>query len=300
MSIVKWKIYCNVEQIYITCFFDYGIEPCVCSNNNNHSIDKSKTKFLERIYIDNTKDLIKWKVFCDTEQIYTYGYLEAHESPERCFNNKDHIISKRPEIIDKIINNTVRIREESLQTGGNFKATNRRMICPPGESVHDFCFDIPLSALSMTLVTSENNRNHLVKASVGPDTVIGVVTQNVSISDKILYVSSSVLENINIGYGINLYDGDQMEDLGIVTGIQINDGTVSVSKQSSKNFSINTYIRMSVYIVDDFTIGYPSRYEIGKDKIGGSYVPASTIIRVQYNNIGLDTVDFYVLIEYLY
>lgn len=301
-SIIKWKIFCNTETDYVTGFLSSDKEPTTCFNNNTHVIDTTKTKFIEKIYNDNTEQLNKWEMFCDTENTYVTGYTVKDEYPEKCFNNIDHVISRKPQLIEKIKNNTVRIKEESIQTGGNFKAICPRMICPVGTSTHDYTFEHPISAMSITLNTVAANTNHEVNAFVGPDTVIGTITGDVNVSDTVINVSSTVTSNVNIGYMISLYDGVQTENLGIVKSIDLANNTITISTPSTKSFlaSTPTYVRLTVSIIEDFTIGNPGRYELGKDKIGGSYVPTGTIIRVVYNNTGSETVDFYAVIEYLY
>lgn len=298
----KWEIFCITENKYITNFLSGDKSPSVCFNNETHDIDDAKTKCLERIYADTTDCITEWELFCDTENIHVTGYTENDESPEKCFNNIEHVISKKPKAIRKIKNNTIRIKEEYMQTGGNFKAISKKMTCPVGISVHDHSFDYPISALSITLNTSALNTNDIVETDVGPDTVIGIITSDVAADTNVINVSRTAIEILNVGYKVTLDDGTNQDFLGIVTSIDLNNNTITTKNNTTHAFLTTspTYVKMTVNIIEDFTIGYPGRYEIGKDKIGGSYVPPSTVIRVTYNNTGAETVDFYAVIEYLY
>lgn len=302
-SIIKWKVYCNTEGAYVDGFLDDTYDsPTVCFNNNNHTIDTSKTKYIEKIFKNHTREIIKWKIYCDTEKAYTYGYSDEIEPPSYCFNNQDHVVSTHPILLEKIYNNNQRIQEESRETGGHFKCYGYKIDCPTGTSTHDYTYDNPISALSISFVTTSDHQDDELSVLVGPDTTIGSLTVGVTIGVTSFNVSDTVIEHAKVGYNISLYDGVNTDDLGTITYVDKINSTITTTNGTSYGFSAAspTYVRITVTVVDSFIFGFPGRYEIGKDKIGGSYVPTGTIIRVKYVNNGGTSKTFYPKIEMLY
>jgi hypothetical protein len=302
MSIVKWKTYCTTESEFITGYLDDTIIPSVCFNNNTHSLDTACNEIIERIYTNHTREIIYWKIFCDTEDMYTYGYLDHLTPPTQCFNNHEHIISHHPIPLHNIYNNNRRTQEESGDTGGHFQSVCYKMVCPVGESSHDYSFLFPVSALCIIIQTTADHTDDDLEVVIGPDTIIGNITSNVVSSDTVINVSSTVLAHIKVGFYVDLFDGTNTDPLGRVTAIDASASTITVETAATQSFSAATptYIRMTVKCVSHFKFGFPGRYEVGKDKIGGSYVPTGTIIRVNYTNNGVASSDFYAMIEILY
>ena len=245
----------------------------------------------------------KWRIYCNTESDWTYGYLEEGQTPSTCFTDTGHTVnSNSHQMIGTVSNSQIVIQEESTPTGGNFKAVNYKLLCPTGLSSHDYTFPHPISALSITLPTVSDNQDDNLEVCVGPNTIIGSITSNVSVSDTVLTVSQTVIDNVQLGFYIDLYNGTNTENMGRITAIDTNALTITMEIATTQAFlaSTPTYVRVTVNVIDEFTIGPPSRLEIGKDKIGGSYVPTGTIIRVKYINNGGSSKNFYCMIEYLY
>lgn len=245
-----------------------------------------------------------WRIYCETESDWTYGYLhEDTGNPTSCFTDPGHTINSNScQELDTVSDTQVIIKEESTPTGGHFKAKGYKMTCPVGSSNYDYSYPHPISALSITLPTTSDHTDDQIEVQVGPDTTIGTITADVSASDTVITVSQSVIDNIDKGFYVTLDDGTNTDDLGLVTSIDYNLLTITVQTAATKAFAsaTPTYVKITVKVIDDFTIGPAQRYELGKDKIGGSYVPTNTIVRVKYTNNGSSTKDFYCVIEMLY
>ncbi|ARR74928.1 hypothetical protein SAGO17_0008 [Mimivirus AB-566-O17] len=300
--IEKWQIYCNTESQKIIGYKTKdGISPQTCFNNNTHSIDISKNNLIERIP-DNTYDLYEWNVLCDTEKTHVIGFTNSSHYPEICFNNNTHIVSSIPELVSKISNINVGIVEESTPTGGNYKSVSYKCDCVSGESIHDYTFDYPISALSISFNSHSENQNDTLEVIVAPETIIGSITSDITASDTIINASSTVIENAQLGYYIHVSDGINSDNLGTITNIDSVNSRITVKTPATNGFlaSSPSYIKMSVKVIDNFTFGYQGRYVLGDSKIGGSYIPTNTIIRVIYTNNGNTTKYFYPVIDYLY
>lgn len=116
-------------------------------------------------------------------------------------------------------------------------------------------------------------------------------------------VSSTVLAYTAKGYYIKLFDGVNQDDVGDVADVDIENSTIYVSKNPTNFFSpaSPTYIQQTVYLMKDYDICAPMTHRLGESKIGGSYIPEYTTIRIIYNNKSIDEQKGFVgYVEYLY
>ena len=250
-----------------------------------------------------TTPVIRWRVYCETESEWSEGYLAEGIEPSVCFNDTAHTINTNSfQELAKVSNNNVSIIEEVVPTGGYHKSVSYKIDCTPGVSTHDYIFDYAISAFSISFNIIDDHRNDTLETIVAPNTIIGVITSDVSIGDTIINVSPTVIQHIKIGFYVNLDDSNINENLGIVTNIDTINSTITVKTASTTAFSASspTYVKMSIKAIDNFTFGYPGNYVLGGTKIGGSYIPANTIIRIVYTNNGETTKYFYPVIDYLY
>jgi hypothetical protein len=98
--------------------------------------------------------------------------------------------------------------------------------------------------------------------------------------------SSTVVDNLKVGFAVRITDGTNTEDIGYATEIDKTNSTITVNGAPSNNYSALTpsYIQMSVMFLDHAEVGAPMTIPVGSDKIGASYVPAGTVIRSVYEN----------------
>lgn len=102
-----------------------------------------------------------------------------------------------------------------------------------------------------------------------------------------LYVSPTVVENLQNGYEVNLYNGIQNEDLGRVVHVNKELYYVYVEQAPTLVFlaSSPTYVRQTVYPIRNFELGEPWNQVIGESKIGASYIPPDVFVEVDYENM---------------
>ena len=134
-------------------------------------------------------------------------------------------------------------------------------------------------------------------------TTTGTITSDVTASDTVINVSQTVIDNVNIGYKIQLDDSTNTDDLGIVTAIDTDNKTITVDTAATQGFSAATptYVKQTVCMVSDYEIGPAWEWVIGESKIGGSHLPANTTVEVKYtNNSAITAKKLVAKIEYLY
>jgi hypothetical protein len=250
----------------------------------------------------------KYRIKCTTDDKYEYWILnENYPAPIICPTNTTHTVdTTSTTIVQTISENIVKVKEETVDTGGNYMTECIIIAGNTGPNVtttRDFIYPFPISVLGIQFVTEENQRGDEVSLSVGPNTIVGYLTADAPTGATGLDVSQTVVDNSMIGYHINLFTPPStIEELGRIIALDKINKKIYCENTPSSNFSAAgpTYIQQTAYTIINFTIGTPGRYPIGDSKIGGSYVPANTIIRSQYINKGTTQKNLTSVIEYLY
>jgi hypothetical protein len=104
-----------------------------------------------------------------------------------------------------------------------------------------------------------------------------------------LSVTSTVTENCNHGYRINITDGVTNDILGEIYDIDKDGGYIYVQNKNTitKAYSVAspTYVYATVNMMDEFELSGPWRREFGGNKIGGSDLPKNTLVTISYKNV---------------
>lgn len=245
--------------------------------------------------------VIKWRVYCITENEWSYGYLEEGTEPSKCFNDITHTINQNSyQEEDKFSKNSVHVIEESVPTGGNYKSVSYKFENVAGENIHEYSYLYKITALRISFNSSEQNRDDTLEVCIAPMSRIGVITSAVSTSDTVIAVSSTVFDHIMVGYYVNLVDNTNNDNLGVVVAVNKTTSTITVQNGAVNSFSVGSLIKMTVKVIEDFTFGYAGRVTLGDCKIGGSHLQANYKVSVKYINNKETTVSFYPIIEFLY
>ncbi|MBA42965.1 MAG: hypothetical protein CMF62_03015 [Magnetococcales bacterium] len=246
--------------------------------------------------------LHKYKIFCNTDNRYEYIWLLSDEDPpSSCPVDRTHTINlNNITIIETQDNNTLKVKEESISTGGRYRLDSHSCSCPPGESTHDISYNYPLNAVEFTLNLAEHNNDDTVTAIVGPQTTVTRITQDVTLGDKIITVDDSTL--LELGLIFYLDDGTNLDNLGQITNI--NSNLITVQNEATYNFSSNspTIVKSEVLFVNKIKFAsFVHSYTSGVARVGAiSYLEANRILRIKYNNTSDQSTTFTFYIEYLY
>jgi hypothetical protein len=233
--------------------------------------------------------LYKWRVYCVDEGGYQYWWLdENHPAPDKCPNDSSHTIDPSlTKIVDVRDSEVFQIKQEATPTGQNYQWKTQSFTALAGQTtIYRFSYPINISVLEAQYVSSEENRGDSWTWKISPDTIIGNITNFVNPGDTVIPVTSTVTDNILEGFGFSLFDGVNMEDLGVITAIDKVNGTVTVSVPTARSWSplTPTYAVMNIYFVQNGGFGHPWLMIFGEGKIIGSYVPANTVVQVEYTN----------------
>lgn len=142
-----------------------------------------------------------------------------------------------------------------------------------------------------------------VSAQIYPETIIGAITADVAINQTVVNVSSTVLDNIEVGFRCYLFDGVNQDNCGKVIDVDKTNSQITLSPGAVYfNYSAAspTYVQMSIEMFSEMEIPREGIYNFGDSTIGGSYLPAGTPGRIIYENISGGVKRFVMYVEYLY
>jgi hypothetical protein len=117
-----------------------------------------------------------------------------------------------------------------------------------------------------------------------PETTIGVATATVNIGDTVLYVNSTVTDNIWRGFLVNLFDGVNKDFLGRCTAKDAGAGTITVQTAPTHSFAPGSAVQIGVYTLKDIHISDTSTIDIGTKGFKGKTITAGMKLRVLYTN----------------
>jgi hypothetical protein len=246
----------------------------------------------------------EYRVWCTTDNAWFTTWGE--EEPTVCPDNSGHAIDASKTYITRKVSETqMEVKEEDVPTGGHYQVQCHAFDCPgpaTTKTTHDITYSENVSGLAFGWNSDADMEGDVVDLSVAPNTTIGAITADVGAPDTVINVSSTVTDNIDVGFIVTLFDGTNTSVCGKCTAKDAGAGTITVETAPGQAFlaATPTYVQMTVYMMRNFEIGPPGRYIIGESKIGGSFVPAGTTIRVEYVNNGANQVRFRPWCEKLY
>lgn len=245
----------------------------------------------------------KYRLYCETESAYRYVWGEIE--PTVCPSGTEHTIQQESVVIvDNIAEDHIEasIQEEEVPTGGHYQAKNVLMTISGGVEEHySVSWPHPISLLSATYITQSGATGDEICACVGKDTIIGVVTATLSGSETEIPVSTSVVENVKIGYVVKLYDGVNEDMLGRVLAVKNSSIVVEIPVENSFSNSPTTYVRQTICLLDHGSPIIENQTTVlGSTKIGASYIPSGVNLTFHYKNNGSTTKQILIVLEYLY
>lgn len=197
----------------------------------------------------------------------------------------------------------VTINEEpDRRTGGHFCAESFELdlAAASGWYEKDISWPIPVSIYSASWIHTEAMEDDRAQFIVSPDTIIGTIEEPVASGDTRIYVTNTVIANTEIGYHLELYSASGVYDCNRVIGK--GSDYVDIETPPDQDFSETwpTYVRQSVYMVPNMYLNGVGFVQIGQSKIGGSYIPANTQIKIRYQNNSGAAKKFTWVMEYTY
>lgn len=245
----------------------------------------------------------KYRIWCDTDSKWEYAWAESELTT--CPVNTSHAIDvNKTSVVDSVIEDTVTVREENVPTGGHYQASSYRIPVASGMGMttKDISFPHPVCMLAAEWTNTSSMRDDEIEFVVAPNTIVGAMASGIASGVSVLPVQQSVIDNMKVGYCADLYSASGVMDCGRVLAVNNNDNTITMEYPTNQPFSAAwpTYVRMSIHMVLPSPLAGEGRVQLGESKIGGSYIPANTVLRTNYDNKSGLAKDLIFFLEYLY
>lgn len=228
----------------------------------------------------------RYKIYCSTEAKYVEGWGTA--TPTTCYNNNTHTVNADSwQLIETISTDIVKIKEDSVIIPRNvlIKHIEFADVESNTEQSQYFTFDMVTSMYSFTLVVDDTNKGDEFTIAVNPDTTLGLITQNITAGDTLLYAPPGLLAYGWNGFELKVTDGTNTDELGRILSINKTTGVVTFETPTIHNFSSsNSLVKMTYYTMKNLKIGAPGVLRFGDDVIGGSTPPVGTVVKFTYKN----------------
>lgn len=262
----------------------------------------------------------RYRYKCTTESDHVYDWRDEGEGvPTSCKNNPAHSVDWNSLVIVGQQDATplqVVVQEEDpgSTTGGHYGTETVNFQAVANDTtIYPVTLPIPISLLAASIDAKEKHDGDEVGFDVNTETIVGQLPASVSVGATVLDMPQSVMDLfaagiLYIGQVLILHDGASIKDnCGIVTAIDQFTNRITVATPTANAFSVGHLIRittsMSPPILNTGWVRIASGdnkvYDFGTSKIGGSFMPAGTVIDIRYKNTG-PAVPVRVILEYLY
>jgi hypothetical protein len=295
-TLYNYRLFCETENDYVYKWDT--VEPTTCPHNNSHTIDPNSISIDGQVSTE--------QIIVREERIPTGGNFQAMTMKLVVPGNSTGTIATHWPF-------------HVTAFGVNFITTNDHK----GDIMNMYAGkDATVGALGAPIApavawTSQNytvgqivTYPHPVFGSRVYTCVVDTVSNEIPTNTTYwrhgfaLTVSSTVLTYTQRGYDIKLVDlvNSHVEAVGRI--ISIDPALSRIYVETSPVFSYSpatpTYIQQTAYFIRNFEIGEAWNRNIGEMKIGGSHIPADTLIEVSYQNNSSTTKDVIGHVEFLY
>lgn len=250
-----------------------------------------------------TMSLVEWRIYCNTEGDFQSWYL-PHDAPPPTTCPNDTLHDVNPDSVNEVtsyIPNEFTLKEEERATGGHFFTPTIVVVadCDATTTYEETMF-VDTNTLGITFTTTAEHTGDTIQLVAAPNTTVGGIAANVALGDTVITVQPSVIANVFRGpMLVTLDDGTNTADLGRIKSIDSGANTLTVETPSSAAFAAATptLVKITVERVRNMRIGAPSTQTVGDMKLGASFLPQDTLVRMLYTNrskpwpLGQITVD---------
>jgi hypothetical protein len=273
----------------------------------------------------------KYKCRCLTDNKWVQTWSES--VPSVCPENSGHAIDTNlTSEVGNVSGTTIaatKTQAETVPTVDRIRITTIDFEVPAGKGVTTTVpatgENIQTSVTGLTTTSTQDMVGDVLNIYFAYRRVVGVLTTGVGVGTTRVQVSPETLSMMEIGYLLSLSSSakvseknpkaieaslkpgevvakavDQVNDLGQIVAIDRQSGTVTVSTPATVTFGPGTSVLLSIWAVKNFKFGAPAKYSFGERKIGGTSVPANTIVTVMYTNNNGTAKAFNMGVEYLY
>ncbi len=224
--------------------------------------------------------IIKWKVFCDTENTYVYTYTDSGHIPTHCHNNTEHVVTQIPQCVSVITENQFKLKEEDIPTQGYFRLEGDSLECPPNTvSVYTKTNNYDMAFYAFYLVTTAENYLDVININI----IIGpfhVLQSDLPQGSTTLQISPVVAASMPYGFEITI-DGVFVAEI-----LEVNSatGVITFNSATTQLYTAGKVLLLRNRMVKNFVIGGVGTFSFGLSRVGGSHFKKTYTLALDYHN----------------
>ena len=230
--------------------------------------------------------LYKYKIYCNTEAEYVYGYNTT--PPATCYHNNTHTVNLNSiQEMEKIDPGSVSIKEDKIDIDRTIKIFT---ICVEDAAFGEttlvtYTFPVIVSMYSFKFITDSSNKGDEFSLHANENTTFGLILDDLEIGATSFHSPPALILYCLIGFHITITDGTNTDELGMVIAIDKNTNIITTENATTHAFSAtNTLVQMTIKVLDKLKIGGAGVYDFCGDVIGGTVVPMGTVAKFRYKN----------------
>jgi hypothetical protein len=249
----------------------------------------------------SSKVVYHYRIFCITENKYVYAWGQV--IPVTCPDNTAHLIDPTTiSVIETIDSSVIFLSHDTGSTLGRYRAEGKLLNANPSTiTTLDMTWAYDITVFSVGITCTADNKGDVINSIVGPDTIVGYITQAIAIGTSTFTVSPTVLQNAQVGFICNVLDSSSgvVFEFGEIRDINIIAGTVTCEFSSTLAFNPGCLFRVAVNNIRNYTLP-EGNITLTNSSSFSSNIPKGTVVRVSYKNQGTISKEFYFNFQYYY
>lgn len=248
-----------------------------------------------------SSNINKWRIFCNTENTFVYGFLDGTQTCTSCFNNTNHDINSNSISIESttIQNVTLISTNDNSSIHGNYVNDCYLIDIDSGVdtvTVYSRTYPYIIGILSFYVDIMTDNVNDIFDLIVRPvgNGFIGVLGSNYIIGDTHIDIGNESIYFKN-GHFLKITDGSNTDDIEV---INVTGNILTLKSGLTHNYTAGSYISFNLKRLRNYitrSIGY---------RVVGSFLRISTFpigmeAVILYTNKTANAKKFVCGIEYL-
>lgn len=253
-------------------------------------------------------DWNQWRVIITATQAEALVVRTDDEGAPVVGPSGEPIDTAKSRVISRRRQKEMTIKEMDIPTGKNYQLRSIKVVAPADQvSDHITTWPVPVNIVSASTLLKATMEGDVISWLIGLNTTAGALTAAASISDTVITVSQTVIDNMDLLYRVRLAlatdPTNTYEDVGKIVSCDPVALTITVDTALTQAWAAGTtLVQLTSVYVDGAELGNMDWVvEMGKDKIGASYLPAGTELTCRYDNKHATNVKtMYVYIAYMY
>lgn len=227
-----------------------------------------------------------------------HGWVQvwSDTQPTKCPRNEADVIN--PDsfmIINSTALNIVKIAQESISTGGNYKCRGYSFTALANQTTtYSFSWPFRITISCAYIQTDTSQLGDVLEVIIAPKTIVGAVTAPVTSGTNSFTVSDTVLQHIMIGYELFIAN----EFLGEI--VTIVGSVVTTVNNVAADYNPGSLVAFQIKLVDSYILGNPPGNILGSVEIAGKSIPPGIAAHVNYINNSSTVKTCSLHLQYLY